>query len=153
MFMYLINLTVELILGLGALFVVTHILGPTQIGQVTPFHFISALVLGELLGNALYEQETGLLYVLYALALWTAMMVALEWTSRRFPTTRALIQGNPELLIRRGLIQYAALRRKRMNINELQSLLRAKGAFSVRGGGVRHFGAGRLPEHLPQARL
>ncbi|MFZ5824007.1 MAG: DUF421 domain-containing protein [Bacillota bacterium] len=130
--MYMLNLTLELVLGLGALSLVTQLLGPTQIGKLTPFHFISSLVLGELLGNAIYEQEIGFLYVIYALTLWTSMMLLMEWVSRRYPTTRSVLQGNPELLIRRGLIQYEALRRKRLNIRELQILLRGKGAFTIR---------------------
>ncbi len=59
-------LTVELFVGFFALLVLTKFLGKNQITQLTPFDFISALVLGELVGNAIYDKEIGLHYVLYA---------------------------------------------------------------------------------------
>ncbi|MFC0560160.1 hypothetical protein ACFSUR_26595 [Halalkalibacter alkalisediminis] len=59
------HLTIELIIGFIALILVTKILGKTQITQLTPFYFISALILGELLGNAIYDKEIGIQYVLW----------------------------------------------------------------------------------------
>lgn len=127
-----LRLTVELTVGLAALLVVTKTLGPTQIGQLTPFHFISALVLGELLGNAVYEEDTGIFHVLYALTVWGVLLVLLETVSRKFAGLRTLIQGQPAIVIRKGLLQPEVLRRNRVNLNELQMLLRKQGVFSVR---------------------
>lgn len=90
---------VELIVGLGVLFLVVKLLGPTQVGQVTPFHFIAAILLGELVGNAVYQPETGVGFILFAIALTAGVLVLLEWISLRFSTTRALVQGNPEIVI------------------------------------------------------
>lgn len=128
----LLSISVELTVGMAALMLVTKILGPIQISQMTPFHFISAIVLGELLGNAVYEPEVGILNVLYALALWTALMASLEWLTRKYPGSRSFLQGKPAILIRRGKIDRHLLRANRMNINELQALLRKKGVFTVR---------------------
>jgi uncharacterized membrane protein YcaP (DUF421 family) len=128
----LLNMTAELVIGLTALFLVTKVLGTTQISQITPFHFVSALVLGELLGNAIYERETGLVYVLVALTVWTALLLTIEWTSRRFLGTRGFLQGKPAILIRKGKLDRDELSRSRMNIHELQGLLRKQGVFSVR---------------------
>lgn len=65
-----LSLTIELLVGFFALLVLTKVLGKNQITQLTPFDFISALVLGELLGNAIYDKEIGLHYVLYAIVFW-----------------------------------------------------------------------------------
>jgi uncharacterized membrane protein YcaP (DUF421 family) len=56
----------EIIGGFFILFIVVKLLGKTQISQITPFDFISALVLGELVGNAIYDQETGFGIILFA---------------------------------------------------------------------------------------
>lgn len=126
------SIAVELVVGLSVLFIVVKMLGPTQVGQVTPFHFIAAILLGELVGNAVYQPETGVGFIVFSIALTAGVLILLEWTSLRFSTTRATVQGNPEVVIRRGLVQRGALARKRINLNELQGLLRRQGAFSIR---------------------
>ena len=42
------QITIELLVGFFVLLIATKILGKTQISQLTPFDFISAIVLGEL---------------------------------------------------------------------------------------------------------
>ncbi len=41
-----LNVAIELVCGLGILFVILKFLGKTQFSQLTPFDFISALILG-----------------------------------------------------------------------------------------------------------
>ncbi|CAM5405572.1 hypothetical protein SSPIM334S_07811 [Streptomyces spiroverticillatus] len=48
-----VHLVVELTIGFAALFLMTKILGKAQFAQITPFDFISALILGEMVGNAI----------------------------------------------------------------------------------------------------
>ncbi|AOT70314.1 DUF421 domain-containing protein [Geosporobacter ferrireducens] len=126
------SLTVELIIGFFAVLVVTNVLGKTQISQFTPFHFISALVLGELLGNAIYDREVSIKYVLYALFLWGGLLFLIEILTQKFKKTRNFFQGNPSILIRQGKIDYQELKKNRMDLNELLSLMRQKDIFSVR---------------------
>ncbi len=127
-----INLTLELSLGFIALLFITKLLGKTQISQVTPFDFISALVLGELLGNAIYDEDINLFYIFYALVLWTILIFIIEKVTQKLKGTRGLLEGKPAILIRHGKIDYNELKKERIDINELLSLLRQKEVFSVR---------------------
>lgn len=52
-----LSVAVELVCGLGILFIILKLLRKTQFSQITPFDFISALILGELVGNAVYDHE------------------------------------------------------------------------------------------------
>lgn len=45
--MNITNVVIELIAGFIALFIVTRLIGKKQISHLTPFDFISSLVLGE----------------------------------------------------------------------------------------------------------
>ncbi|WP_426470256.1 hypothetical protein, partial [Salmonella enterica] len=72
------QIAVELVVGYIALFIMAKILGRTQITQITPFDFISALVLGELVGNGLYDVNVGLAQMLFAIALWGLLIYATE---------------------------------------------------------------------------
>lgn len=51
------QMSIELIFGFFALLFATKLLGKTQISQLTPFDFISSIVLGELVGNSIYDSE------------------------------------------------------------------------------------------------
>jgi uncharacterized membrane protein YcaP (DUF421 family) len=126
------NLTHELILGFFALLLITKILGKTQISQVTPFDFISALVLGELLGNAIYDKDINLFMILYAVFLWTFLIYMIEIVTQKFRKTRKFFEGSPSILIRDGQIDFEELKKERLDINELMSLLRGRDIFSVR---------------------
>lgn len=126
------QLTIELILGFFSLLLITRILGKTQITQLTAFDFISALILGELLGNAIYDDDTGVVKVLFAVTVWGLLIFAIQVVSQKSFTLRNLIEGKPSLVIQKGVIDRQALKKNRMNINELQTLLREKDVFSVR---------------------
>ncbi len=54
--MKVMDLTFELIVGFLLLFLLVKFVGRKIITQVTPFTFIAGVVLGELLGNALYDR-------------------------------------------------------------------------------------------------
>lgn len=126
-----LRVTVEAIVGFAALFVITKILGKTQITQITPFDFISALILGELIGNALYDPEVGLVMILYAVTLWGTLIWSIDIITQKFRRSRALLEGKPSLLIRRGQLQRKIMNENRIDLNQLMHLLRDKGVFSI----------------------
>lgn len=128
----LLHTSVTLVFGLLALLISTKIIGKIQLSQATPFHFISALVLGELLGNALYDKEASLIYILFSIALWTALMFTIEVTTQKFRKTRGFFEGKPSIIIQNGNINFEELKKNKLDLNEVLRMLREKGVFSVR---------------------
>lgn len=126
------RLTFEIVIGFLGLFAVTKILGKTQISQLTLFDFISALVLGELLGNALYDNQVDIFNILYALGLWGGLNYIAKFISLKFAFARGFLIGYPSIIIRRGQLIYNQLKRNKIDINQLQGLLRKKDIFSIR---------------------
>ena len=63
-----IHLTLEPFLGFIGLLIAVKIIGKRQVQQVSPFDFVSAVVLGELLSNALYNSETTIIHIFYAIS-------------------------------------------------------------------------------------
>lgn len=128
----LLYLTTELVFGFSALFIITKILGKTQIEQITPFDFISALVLGELLGNGIYNKKINLFFILYAMGLWALLIYVIEKTAQRYKGIRKTFDGQPLIIIRNGQIDYDVMKKEKLNVNELLSMLRKKDIFSIR---------------------
>ncbi len=121
----------ETAFGILALFILTKVLGKTQISQLTAFDFIAALVLGELVGNALFDKKAGLLDIGYVILLWGVILYVIEIITQKFGKTRHLLEGDPVLIIHKGMFIREELKKNKMDVDEVQQLLRAKDVFSV----------------------
>ena len=126
-----VSILIELAVGFVALFLVTKILGKTQISQLTAFDFISALILGELVGNALYNKDTTFLHVLFAIVIWVSFIYFSEIATQKSMRLRHFFEGEPTILIHKGEILREALKKNYLDLNQLQHLLRTKDVFSI----------------------
>ncbi|UOQ43407.1 DUF421 domain-containing protein [Halobacillus salinarum] len=125
------RICVETIFGFAALFLLTKVLGKTQITQITAFDFISALVLGELVGNALYDDKVGIPKIGFAVILWGILIYSTEFITNKYKGTRGILEGRPSLVIHKGRLMRDELKNSNLDINQLQHLLRSKSVFSV----------------------
>src|SRR5690625_2164615 len=121
----------ETVFGILALFILTKLLGKTQISQLTAFDFIAAIVLGELVGNALFDKKAGILDIGYVIFLWGAILYIIEIITQKFKRTRFILEGKPAIIIHEGNLIYEEMRKNRIDIGELQHLLRTKDIFAI----------------------
>lgn len=130
--MDILSTAVELLIGFVALLIMTKLLGKTTLSQITPFDFISALILGELVGNAIYDKEVKLGSILFAIALWGGMIFLIELCTQKLRGTREFLEGKPSIIIRNGHLDRQELKKNKLDINQLQHLLRRDKVFSIR---------------------
>lgn len=121
----------ETVFGFVALFLLTKVLGKTQISQLTAFDFIAALVLGELVGNALFDEKAGVFDIGYVILLWGSLLYIVEIITQKFKRSRFLLEGKPAMIIYEGKFVYDEMRKNKVDIQEIQHLLRMKDIFSV----------------------
>lgn len=121
----------ETVFGILALFLLTKILGKTQLSQLTAFEFIAAVVLGELVGNALFDKETGILDIAYVISIWGVILYIIELVTQKFKGSRFILEGKPSLIIHKGDIIYEEMRKNKIDINEVQHMLRMKDVFAL----------------------
>lgn len=125
-------LTIKVIVGFATLFFIIIITGRTSIYQLTPFHLVFVLVLGDFLGNTIYEDKVGIFYFLYAIGLWTFLMLGIEFMTLKNKSTRSLLIGNPNIIIRDGVMDRKLLTKNKLDVNQILSILRQNNVFSVR---------------------
>ncbi|MFD2445972.1 DUF421 domain-containing protein [Bacillus sp. CGMCC 1.16607] len=130
--MKFLYLTSELVIGFFLLFGIVKFVGKKIINQISPFTFIAAVVLGELLGNALYDHNIGIPYIIYSMSLWAVMLFLVELIGQKSLFLRGIFEGKPTALIKNGVVDREALKKSRLNINLLQSMLRQSETFSIR---------------------
>ena len=121
----------ETVFGILALFLLTKLLGKTQISQLTAFDFIAAIVLGELVGNALFDKKAGILDIGFVIILWGVTLYIIEMVTQKFKGSRFILEGKPSLVIHKGEIIYEELRKNKIDINEILQLLRMKDVFAL----------------------
>lgn len=125
------SIFIETLFGFLMLLILARVLGKTQIRQLTAFDFIAALILGELVGNALYDDQIGIPGIGFAVLLWGGLLFITEFVTQRFKKTRALLEGKPSIVIHKGVIQREEMRKGKLDMNQLLHLMRAKGVFTV----------------------
>lgn len=130
--MKFLNLTCVLVIGFILLFIIVKIVGRKIITQVTPFTFITAIVIGEILGNALYDSHVRIIEVVYSMCLWGFLLLVVEYIAQKSLGFRGFVEGKPAELIKNGVVDREALKKNRINLNQLQSLLRQSETFSIR---------------------
>ncbi|RDW15969.1 YetF domain-containing protein [Oceanobacillus chungangensis] len=121
----------DTVFGFIALFTLTKVLGKTQISQITAFDFISSLLLGELVGNGLFDPEVGILQIGFVVFLWGGLMYITEIVSQKYKSARSFIEGSPSIIIYNGKLIRDVMEKNKLDINQLQHLLRAKEVFSI----------------------
>ncbi|WP_249870102.1 YetF domain-containing protein [Oceanobacillus saliphilus] len=121
----------ELTFGFFILFLVTKFLGKSQINQITPFDFIAAVLLGELVGNALFDPNAGIPEIAFVVGLYAVLMYITEIVTQKYKGTRNLIEGSPSIVIYNGKLIRDTMKENKLDLNQLQHLLRAKDIFTL----------------------
>lgn len=130
--MEFIHMFIKLTIGFILFFVLIRIIGQKIIGQYSPYHFITAIVLSELLGNSIYQREVTITEIIFAIVVWGCLLFIIEYIFQKSLTIRQKLEGNPAILIRNGQIDFEQLKKSKLNLNQLQSLLRQSETFSIR---------------------
>ncbi len=126
------ELVLKLVVGYIALMVTTKVLGKTQINQLTPFDFISALVLGELVGGAIHDKDINVFQIIFVVLVWGLLIYITEFITQKYAKTRTLLEGRPAIVINKGKISFEALKSNKLDLNQLLNLLRKKDVFSIK---------------------
>src|SRR5690606_2408867 len=118
--------------GFATFFFIIIITGRTSLYQLTPCHLVFVLVLGDLLGNTIYQDKVGLFHCLYAIVLWTGVLLGVEIMTLKYKSTRSLLLGNPSIIIRDGVMDKKLITKNKLDVNQVLSILRQNNVFSVR---------------------
>lgn len=126
------HIALELIIGYVLLFAATKVLGKTLLTHITTFDFICSIILSELVGNALYDNELGISFIMFSIIIWTVLITTTEFITQKFRKTRDFLEGKPSILINHGKLSFEEMKKNHLDINQLLHLLRSKDVFTMR---------------------
>lgn len=106
---------------------VMRLMGKREIGQLSPFDFVVAIMIAEVAAMPMEQPEIPLLRGLAPLFVLAALEIAFSYAALHNRWLRHFVCGTPQVIIRDGQILHREMRRARYNLDELLSQLREKG--------------------------
>lgn len=125
------DIALELIIGFFTLLIVLKFLGKIQFSQITPFDFITGLVLGNFVGEGVFNEQVGIKEIVFSILVWGLLIYLVELSTQKSTLFRLLFEGKPTLLMNKGQILYKNLKKNHIDLNQLQQMLRKQGYFSI----------------------
>jgi uncharacterized membrane protein YcaP (DUF421 family) len=112
------------------LLAVTRALGKRTLGSFTAFDLIVVLIISDVVGDALYDQEGKKLILAVAIIVTVAILHWLNaFLSARNKRIDQLLGGRPRILIKKGVRDQHALRAENISEMELKGMLREHGVM------------------------
>jgi len=123
---------IRTLVGFAVLLILTRLAGKKQIGQMTVFTYITGIALGNMAGDMIIHKDVEIMDGVIGMTLWSVLIFLMEYLSLNLPGVRVLLDGEPVLVIKKGVVQARELKKMRLNMDDLTMLLREKDVFSIR---------------------
>ena len=126
-----LEIAMRVSLGFIILLILVRVIGNKQLGQLNVFTYISGIVIGSMVGDIILHSDIKFWPSMLGVSLWVILAICVELLSLKNIKARELLDGQPIILIKKGKISYAALKKERLNIDDLTMMLRTNNAFAI----------------------
>ena len=110
-----------------ALYVLVRLMGKRELAQMTPFELIVLVVIGDLIQQGVTQNDFSLTGAIIAISTIAFLAMAMRWASYLWQTAERLLEGEPRVIVRNGVILKDNLRRNRLTRSEIESEARLAG--------------------------
>jgi uncharacterized membrane protein YcaP (DUF421 family) len=119
------------ILAYLALILLLRISGKRTLSKMNAFDFIVTIALGSTLATVLLNKSVALIDGVLAFFLLIGLQFLITFFSVRFEKVSKLIKSTPTLLVYKGDLLQDAMRKERVNADEIYAIIREKGVGSI----------------------
>ena len=113
------------------LFVLMRLIGRRELSQLQPFDVLLLVVLGDLITQGALQSDMSLTGAMLAAGTFALMTVATSFLAYRFRRLRAVLEGEPLVVVVDGKVVEQNLARERLTIDDIQEEARANGIASL----------------------
>ncbi|MEA4882504.1 MAG: DUF421 domain-containing protein [Clostridia bacterium] len=111
--------------------VAMRFMGKREIGNLSPFDLVVAIMIAELGAIPLQNHDIPLGHGLVPIGILAAVEVLVAATCLKCPGIRKIVIGEPTVIVEDGKLMEGNMRKLRYNINDLMTQLRDKDVFDV----------------------
>lgn len=108
-----------------------RLMGKRQIGQLQPSELVVAIMISDLAATPMSDVSIPLLYGIVPIFTLVICEMVLSFVSLKSERIRVMLNGKPQLLIKKGKILREELLTSRINTDDLMEELRKAGYFSL----------------------
>ncbi|MBU8918161.1 DUF421 domain-containing protein [Bacillus sp. FJAT-29953] len=113
------------------LLLLTRLLGRKQVSQLTFFNYITGISIGTIAGSLTVDPTLKVSSGFVSLLTWCGLTLLVAFFDVKSRSFRKVIEGEPVIVIKHGKILEHVLKKQRLDMDELQVLLRNKDVFSI----------------------
>lgn len=113
------------------LFLLARLLGPRQIAQLTFFDYVVGITIGSVAAVVSINTALPIGQGLTSLILWCLLAFGLAYLVVHLKKGRSFIIGQPDIVIKSGMIQQDVMAKQRLDMDELNLLLRREKIFDI----------------------
>jgi|SRR5690625_1040742 len=113
------------------LLIMTRFMGRKQLSQLTFFNYITGISMGTLAASIASDTNVNYKNGLTSLIWWAILTILAGLISLKFQKARVVIDGQPVIVIKEGKVLEKEMGKVRMNMDDLNMLLREQKVFSV----------------------
>ena len=126
-----LQIAMETIITFSVLLILTRLLGKKQLSHLTFFNYVTGITIGSIAANMVILETGPYIKELTSLVIWCVLTILVEYISLKSSKLRIILDGEPTILIKKGVINKKALYSKRINIDDLTMMIRQQSAFSI----------------------
>ena len=108
-----------------------RLMGKRQIGELQPYEFVITIMISDLASLPMQDPRLPLLQGIIPILTLLFLKTILTQIGLKFQGTRKLVDGSPSILVYKGKINYSALKKQQVNIDELLEELRLANYFNL----------------------
>ncbi len=118
-------------ISFAVLLFLARLMGKKQVSQLTFFHYATGITIGSIASEIASQKETPFVDGIVSLIWWTGLTIIMSYLSLKSPKMRVWLDDKPSILIKDGVLSVQALRKTRINMDDLQMLLREQSIYSL----------------------
>lgn len=119
------------LISLITLFIATKILGKKQVSELSLFDYVIGISIGNFTAEMILVLDTQLINGVVAILTFGIMGYLFSYISTKSIVFRRFVFGSPTIIIEDGKINYTALKRLKIDINDFLEQTRVAGHFNI----------------------
>ncbi len=127
----ILALVVRTSISFSVLLILARFLGNKQLSQLTFFNYITGITIGSISANIISKVSESHLDDFLGMIWWCVLAVVIEYISLKSGNARLIIDGQPTIIIKNGILKKKALQKCRINLDDISMMLREKDVFSI----------------------
>ena len=127
-----LDIAIKLTMGLLSLVFVINISGKGNLAPSSATDQVLNYVLGGIVGGVIYNPGISILQYFIILMIWTMIVLILKWLKTNSVLFKSILDGQPVIIIKKGILDVEACRRAGLTANDIAFKLRTNGVYSVK---------------------